>query len=184
MFTKATIVAVALASSVLAGPCVRNYTIKGGDTCDSISAAMSVSTYQLAKINEGYINSACSNLQIGATFCIGYENEDCSKTYVVKGQDTCLGIANAHGLNTTMLNLNNPQIDGECSNIYVGEVLCVSDAVQVPPHSGPVTVATAIPVTATAAQSAAPHATAANDHSEDNNNNDDDDDDLPFCDEL
>lgn len=177
MFTKAAILAVAFASSVLAGPCVRHYTIKEGDICDGISAANNVSTYQLAKINEGYIDSTCSNLQPGAEICIGYENEDCSTTYVVKGQDTCGSIAEHHAINSTMLNLNNPQIDGDCSNIYVGQVLCVGSTVQVPPHGSGETVATAIPVTATAAASAAPSATASNDDGED-------DDDLPFCDEL
>ncbi|THU78987.1 hypothetical protein K435DRAFT_966527 [Dendrothele bispora CBS 962.96] len=124
MFAKVAVAALALplfAQSVLAGPCVRHYTVQEGDICDGISAANQVSTYQLAKINEGYIDSTCSNLQPGATICIGYENEDCSKTYVVKAQDSCGTIADAHAINTTMLYLNNPQIDGECSNIYVGE---------------------------------------------------------------
>jgi hypothetical protein len=79
-------------------------------------------SYQLATINYGYIDQSCSNLTPGAEICLGYENEDCSTTYIVKADDTCEGIASAVGVNSTILTQNNPQIDGECGNIYIGEV--------------------------------------------------------------
>ncbi|KAG6840384.1 hypothetical protein C0991_007045 [Blastosporella zonata] len=187
----------------------REYTIQDGDICDRISAANNVSTYQLSAVNP-QIDSTCSNLVPGNQICLGYSGEDCSTTYVVVADDTCAQIAANHGFNTTILFMNNPQIDStDCSNIYIGEVLCVSGAVQVPPQpSGPLPGAT-IPVTAAPANptttptkppttkpattkpattkpatttptSAPAKPTTSAPASED----DEDDDNLPYCDEL
>ncbi|KAG6828481.1 hypothetical protein H0H87_001838 [Tephrocybe sp. NHM501043] len=106
------------------------------------------------------------------TICLGYAGEDCSTTYKVVADDTCEQIAGNHGLNTTILYLNNPQIDSACSNIYIGEVLCVSNTVQVPPHPTGALPGATIPATAAPAK---PTATPAAEE---------DDDDIPFCDEL
>ena len=78
--------------------------------------------YQLAVVNAN-IDSSCSNLIPGQTLCLA-ENaaEDCSTTYVVRSGDTCEDIASRAGLNTTILSLNNPQINAECTNIYTDEV--------------------------------------------------------------
>lgn len=76
----------------------------------------------MAVINNGVINSACSDLTPGKSICLGYEGEDCSTTYVVKADDTCDGLSSVAGINSTMLFLNNPQIDAECGNLYIGEV--------------------------------------------------------------
>ncbi|KAF9010959.1 hypothetical protein BDZ89DRAFT_1024395 [Hymenopellis radicata] len=165
MFSNAVTVALValpfVAQSVLAGDCMRSYKISEGDICDSISASQNVSTYQLATINEGYIDATCSNLQPGATICLGYENEDCSSTHVVKAGDLCENIATTYSIDLTTLYNNNPNILADCSNMYIGEVLAVCSEVIVPP-SGTSLVATAIPSTATAA----------------------DDESLPYCDEL
>ncbi|KAF8907750.1 hypothetical protein CPB85DRAFT_1223114 [Mucidula mucida] len=126
MFSNAiTVALVALpfvAQSVLAGDCLRSYKISEGDICDSISAANNVSTYQLATINEGYIDATCSNLDPGATICLGYENEDCTSTHVVKAGDLCESIAAEYSIDIASLYNNNPNILDDCSNIYVGEV--------------------------------------------------------------
>ncbi|KAF8650729.1 hypothetical protein AX16_005102 [Volvariella volvacea WC 439] len=157
MFNKALTAAIfaapLLARTVSAGSsCLRSYTVKEGDICDSISAAKSVSTYQLAVINEDIINSQCTNLVPGSSICLGYEGEDCSTTYVVRRDDTCEGIQAAHGINSTILYLNNPQINEACDNIYIGEVLCVAGQVIVPPApAGYEPPAAVIPVTATPA---------------------------------
>lgn len=70
--------------------------------------------------------------------------------------DTVDIITAATGVNATLLHLNNPQIDEAFNNIYVGQVLCASETVAVPPAAGAVT---------------APVAEA------------EDEDDLPWCDE-
>ncbi|KAL0577552.1 hypothetical protein V5O48_004450 [Marasmius crinis-equi] len=179
-----------LVSSAIAGDCVRRYTVKDGDTCDSISADNSVSTYQLAMINKGYIDEQCGNLDPGASICLGYEGEDCTSTYVVKAQDTCDQINSAHSLDITTLLANNPQINDKCDNIYVGEVLCVLPEIRVPPSgSGSGSGATASvnlapPASATLASQATPTSSGSDNSNNGDNSGDDDDESLPYCDEL
>lgn len=94
---------------------------------------------------------------------------------MVKG-DTCDAISAAHQINTTILHENNPQINPDCSNIYIGEVLCVANSVKVPPPTSGKSYP--MPSTATpAVPSKTP--TPAN-----SNDDEDDDSDLPYCDEL
>jgi len=182
MFAQ-TIAAAALvlpfAAQVLAtSSCTRSYTVQAGDICDSISAAQNVSTYQLATVNSG-IDSRCDNLTPGENLCLGYTGQDCTTTYVVKANDTCELITSAYSVNSTILYGNNPQINADCTNIYIGELLCVGGTIPAP-AAGAFIPATSIPATATAAvpvtttySSAAPTPT-----------DDGDDDDLPWCDEL
>jgi len=169
MFFQVAFAAALLLQSAVAQSCSRNYTVQAGDYCDSISAAQNVSTYQLATVNSGVFNSDCTNLQPGTNVCLGYAGQDCSTTYIVQAQDTCDSITGSYNINATMLYGNNPQINSDCTNIYVGEVLCVASNIAAPP-AGSATVDTAIPSTATAAASATPSST--------------DEDDLPYCDEL
>ncbi|KAG9042174.1 hypothetical protein FS837_011194 [Tulasnella sp. UAMH 9824] len=108
-----------------ANSCARSYEVQSGDTCDGISAANNVSTYQLYTLNTD-INDSCSNLWIGQTLCLGLSEGDCQTTYVVASGDYCWLIATNHGIDTETLLSNNPQVNSDCSNIYPGEVLCVS----------------------------------------------------------
>lgn len=139
-----------------AAKCTRSYTVKEGDYCDKISAANNVSTYQLGANNPGVINEACDNLVIGGTLCLGTKGEDCSTTYVVSAGDTCSQIWENTRVNATIFSFNNPQVDDECSNIYIGEVLCVAGEVLVPPapdvpiHTAPAPVPQASPTAAPA----------------------------------
>ncbi|KAI0056137.1 hypothetical protein BV25DRAFT_1814505, partial [Artomyces pyxidatus] len=149
----------------IAATCTRSYTVKEGDICDEISAANNVSTYQLAVVNPS-INSDCSNLVPGSSLCLGYANEDCADTYVVQPDDTCEDLTSSHGLNSTVLYLNNPQLDSACDNLYIGEVICTAKTVQVPaaPANG-IIPGTSIPATAYPASPT-------------------DGDQLPWCDEI
>ena len=72
------------------------------------------------------IDEACNNLQVGDSLCLGYTGQDCQTTYVVQKGDTCDQIVQIHGINSTMLYANNPQINADCTNIYVGEVRATS----------------------------------------------------------
>ncbi|KAF9047544.1 hypothetical protein BJ165DRAFT_1466805 [Panaeolus papilionaceus] len=206
MFSKLITVALVAASVQSAfAACSRSYNVKAGDYCDKISAEQGVSTFQLAANNAG-INEACSNLLPGQELCLGNEGEDCRTTYVVVADDTCESIAQAAGTNSTILYLNNPQINKECDNIYIGEVLCTAKDVAVPPvpatgvvvpvrgppakpvnHSVPVTTvtpsATPTPTPTPTPPAVAPPVVAAP-PANNNSNDDDNDDDLPFCDEL
>ncbi|KAF8898062.1 hypothetical protein CPB84DRAFT_1681595, partial [Gymnopilus junonius] len=168
--------------AVVAAGCLRSYTIKEGDYCDSISQAQNVSTYQLAAINQGKINNGCSNLVPGDVLCLAQDpKEDCQTTYVVLPGDTCTDVASKNALNMTILYLNNPQIDEKCSNIYNGEVLCTSKTVQVPPiPSSGVTLPAPSSASTTLAATQSPAAPSASASAVDDGN----DENLPFCDEL
>ncbi|KAG6811287.1 hypothetical protein H0H92_008154 [Tricholoma furcatifolium] len=105
--------------------CDRTYTVASGDTCDGISAAQKVSTYQLALDNPN-IHAACDNLIVGETLCLGFLGADCTSVYVVASGDDCDTIAtNANATVATLL-ANNPNVNADCSNIYPGEVLCTA----------------------------------------------------------
>ncbi|KAH9949743.1 hypothetical protein B0H21DRAFT_804053 [Amylocystis lapponica] len=166
--------------AVSAQSCARNYTVQAGDWCDTISAKQNVSTYQLAVVNPD-IAAACNNLQVGNSYCLGYVDQDCTTTHVVQPNDTCDAIASKYNINSTMLYTNNPQINADCDNIYVGEVLCAAPSAQVPPPpAGSSIPAATIPPSATAAVPSSAAAPTASDDGED----DGDDSNLPFCDEL
>lgn len=106
------------------------------------------------------------------------------------GGDTCEAIATAHNVNTTLLHENNPQIDPECSNIYIGEVLCVANSVIVPPAGDkppptpPPTVTPAVPSTPSVPVPTKTPEPQENSPNREGDDNDDDDADLPWCDEL
>ncbi|KIO32599.1 carbohydrate-binding module family 50 protein, partial [Tulasnella calospora MUT 4182] len=96
--------------------CVRSYEVQSGDTCDVISAANNVSTYQLYTLNTD-INDSCSNLWVGQTLCLGLSEGDCQTTYVVESGDSCWLIATNHGIDIETLLSNNLQVNSDCSNI-------------------------------------------------------------------
>lgn len=137
---------VLVSASVLAGAsdCTRSYIVQKGDWCDTISARYNTPTYQLAYANQDVINECCTNLQVGQRICLAAKSQpDCTTTHVVCNSDTCSSIAKMHGLNMTMIMINNPQLNGQC-DIYPGQVLCVSNSLMavkpaansrwVPPH--------------------------------------------------
>lgn len=115
-------------SAFVKADCARNYTVRLGDTCDKISAAQNVSTYQLAIVNP-IINVNCSNLAVGMPLCLGNVGADCTDVHVVGAGDNCFDIDTVAGIDFTTLQANNPQVDDNCDNIYVGEVLCVADQI-------------------------------------------------------
>jgi LysM repeat protein len=167
-------------TSALAADCARTYKVVSGDTCDAISAAQKSSTYQLAAANPS-INAGCTNLNVDQQLCLGSAGSDCTDTYIVKSGDYCETIGQKFNINATMVMLNNPQIDENCYNLYVGEVLCVAKTVMAapvpptfidptPPNAQPATPPPQ-PVTPTTPQPAAPAPPT-------------EDDDLPYCDEL
>jgi len=175
MFLRSLITA-AIVSVVAAGSCARDYTVKDGDICDKISAAEGVSTYQLAVVNNGTVDDECSNLVPGEKLCLGYQGSDCNIVYVVVAGDVCDVVSAAHNISTSILYQNNPQINSDCTNIYIGEVLCVATTVTVPPPVGDKSFP--IPSTATPA---VPSKTPTPSPQPDSGN---DEEDLPWCDEL
>ncbi|KIP07340.1 hypothetical protein PHLGIDRAFT_424268 [Phlebiopsis gigantea 11061_1 CR5-6] len=115
-----------LAQTTLPADCARNYTVRLGDTCDEISANLHSSTYQLSHVNTN-IDAACDNLAEGEPLCLGITGQDCTDTYVVQSGDNCIAIAQSEGTTDALILQNNPNVDSLCSNIYAGEVLCVTN---------------------------------------------------------
>ncbi|KAJ7572620.1 hypothetical protein C8J56DRAFT_864112 [Mycena floridula] len=118
-----------IAAGVVNAICARTYIVQPGDTCDGISAAKNVSTYQLAIVNSAKINTGCTNLFPGEALCLGNVGEDCTDVHVVVSGDVCSQIASDAGTDFETLFANNPNVDTGCTSMYVGEVLCVADQV-------------------------------------------------------
>lgn len=167
----------------------------------------SVPTYQLALVNNGTVNPGCTNLWVDQELCLGWNGMDCQTTYTVVSGDTCNGISSTYNLTSNQLYSNNPQIDvATCNNLYVGEVLCVSEKtfayplVQLPsssPNNAPLVstppsndnpASTTWASSPSATVTSAPSATATSDDVEYCAEDDESadcvwEDELPYCDE-
>ncbi|KAJ8453626.1 hypothetical protein ONZ51_g13493 [Trametes cubensis] len=123
-------VAAVVSGSVLVSQaeCARDYTVVGGDTCDAICAKTGTPTFQLQFVNPD-INEACTNLSVGQVLCLGIVDQDCTDVHVVQAGDDCIDIAKAAGISLDTLLANNPNVNSDCTNIHIGEVLCTADSV-------------------------------------------------------
>ena len=54
--------------------------------------------------------------------CLAKKNEDCKQVYRVKPNDYCELVAEAHGIELSTLYHNNPQLNHDCTNLYIDEV--------------------------------------------------------------
>ncbi|KAJ7312741.1 hypothetical protein DFH08DRAFT_626896, partial [Mycena albidolilacea] len=104
--------------------CGTSYTVKSGDTCSAIESSTGVSDATLHALNPS-INSGCTNLQIGQVLCIS-SGSGCTKTYTVVSGDTCSAIESRTGVSDAQLHAMNPSINSGCTNLQIGQVLCVS----------------------------------------------------------
>ncbi|OJA13781.1 hypothetical protein AZE42_07456 [Rhizopogon vesiculosus] len=129
-FTKF-VALMAIASSVagqgLPANCDRTMTVQAGNTCDDISAAYNVSTYQLASVNNATIDASCDNLYVGEVLCLGITGQDCTTTHVIQSGDTCSSVSTAADISINLLLQNNPNVNTICTNLYPGEVLCTGN---------------------------------------------------------
>jgi hypothetical protein len=87
----------------------------------SIRNTQSSRSYQLAAINP-QIDDDCSNLTAGEELCLGFKDQDCTTVHVVESGDFCEAIWEKTQTDETTFFANNPQVDDNCSNLYVGEV--------------------------------------------------------------
>mgnify|MGYP002718973575 CR=1 FL=1 len=139
---------------------------------------------------------------------------DCTETHMVVPGDTCDGISSTYNLTENQIYINNPQVDvATCNNLYVGEVVCVSQKtfayplLQLPSSSpnnagsqpAPTPESPAVTASATATVTSAPTAVPTSDadedcedegegeveYCEDGDDSADcvDEDELPYCDE-
>ncbi|KAF8142418.1 hypothetical protein K438DRAFT_1474176, partial [Mycena galopus ATCC 62051] len=104
--------------------CSPTYTVQSGDTCSTIAAASGLTVAQLLSYNPT-INSGCTNLGIAQVLCLGPGGGTCTQTYTVQSGDTCSAIAANVGLTVSQLLALNPSINSGCTNLAIGQVLCV-----------------------------------------------------------
>ncbi|KAK0455680.1 uncharacterized protein EV420DRAFT_1481132 [Desarmillaria tabescens] len=105
--------------------CSRNYTIVAGDTCDRICQSQGVSNYQLGRVNP-QIDANCDNLVPGQVICLGIIGQDCTETHTVTGGETCISITGDAGIGLDVFMCNNPNIDANCDNLDIDNVVCVA----------------------------------------------------------
>ncbi|KAI0635466.1 hypothetical protein C8Q77DRAFT_1255961 [Trametes polyzona] len=129
VFAVAVAAAVAATCGVYAQEpaCARNYTVVAGDTCDRIGAKTATPTFQLQTVNADKIDAACDNLFVGEALCLGLVGEDCNIVHVVEAGDSCFSIAEDAGTTVDIILANNPNVNSDCTNIGLGEVLCAAD---------------------------------------------------------
>lgn len=166
--------------------CTRSYTVKAGDYCDLISAANKASTWQMAVLNSDAVKNDCNSLQPGQNLCIGSQGQDCQTVHVVQAGDTCSAVVAKAGINMTMFISNNPQINADCTNMYIGEVMCVANFANAPPipSFGMPTITPPSPAQAapTAIQNVAPPPPSVTPAAT-SSAADEEESDLPFCDD-
>ncbi|KAI0367327.1 hypothetical protein BV20DRAFT_1037822 [Pilatotrama ljubarskyi] len=104
--------------------CARNYTVSHTDL-----QVTGVCSFQLESVSADKVNANYSNLAIGEPLCLRIIGQDCDIVHVVEAADSCEAIAEVAGTTVDILLANNPNVDSECINISIGEVLCVADEV-------------------------------------------------------
>ncbi|KAF7338876.1 hypothetical protein MSAN_02210800 [Mycena sanguinolenta] len=139
MFSKAFSALILTALAVSASPalqarqsCPKTYTVVSGDTCAAIESRTGVSDSQLHALNPS-INSGCtSSLPQQQRI----SPNGCTKTYTVVSGDTCAAIESRTGISDSQLHSLNPSINSGCTNLQIGQVLCVSGSGSPPPSTG------------------------------------------------
>ncbi len=114
------------------------YTITSGDSCKKIAEQHNIELIALFLKNPG-IN--CNDLQIGQQILLTLtaSNDGCQKTYTIVSGDICWNIAGSNGLTLDQLLSLNPGLN--CSNLQIGQVICLSKGTGPvpPPPAGTVT---------------------------------------------
>ncbi|KAL1891091.1 hypothetical protein Sste5346_007917 [Sporothrix stenoceras] len=107
-----------------------HYTVKSGDTCDTIAVANSVSSATLFAINPS-LQDCRKALAVGTVLCLPHT---CDALWTVQSTDTCLSIGNATGNSQSALVAYNTMLNWNCTNLVAalgkppswGSTLCVS----------------------------------------------------------
>ncbi|KAJ6490118.1 hypothetical protein C8R45DRAFT_1139221 [Mycena sanguinolenta] len=62
--------------------------------------------------------------------------QSCSSTYTVVGGDTCTTISGKTGVSVATIEADNPSINSGCTNLQIGQVLCLSGSSGTGPSGG------------------------------------------------
>ncbi|KAF7291222.1 hypothetical protein MIND_01265700 [Mycena indigotica] len=126
-----------LLRSVAASPletrqsCSSSYTVVSGDNCWAIEQRTGVSDATLRSLNPS-INSGCTNLQVGQVLCLSSGGStppgNCGNSYTVVSGDSCWAIEQRTGISDATLHSLNPSINSGCTNLQVGQILCLGSS--------------------------------------------------------
>ncbi|KAF7304030.1 hypothetical protein MIND_00634300 [Mycena indigotica] len=109
--------------------CTSYYNVQSGDNCNLIESKFNISFSDVLRWNPE-ISSTCGNLAL-ASYCVGVAG-GCQQTYTVVSGDSCGAIESKTGVSDVSLHTLNPWINSACSNIQIGQALCVKNTNVVP----------------------------------------------------
>ncbi|KAI8579136.1 hypothetical protein K450DRAFT_244058 [Umbelopsis ramanniana AG] len=95
--------------------------VQSGDTCTSMAAQYNITLFALHQTNPSL---DCQNLNAGQQICVESPVITCSRIHYISSNTTCTAIAAASNITMDQLKFYNPTID--CSNIFIGSIICTS----------------------------------------------------------
>ncbi|RDX41745.1 hypothetical protein OH76DRAFT_1411835 [Lentinus brumalis] len=134
-----------IAPGTITTGCDAYYTVQPGDTCAIMEDQTGVSFDQIRQWNPE-IDSNCANIQPDLAYCVAgpaagvgtlSPSQGCTAYYTVMSGDSCPAIEAQFALTFVQIQLWNPEINNDCSNIIAGVQYCVAG-----PSSGTTTTTT------------------------------------------
>jgi LysM repeat protein len=133
--------------------CGKYYQVQPGDFCQVVAINQTIALPLFEAINPS-IDLACDNLTPGLWYCVlplqfwnqtgnattptvvpaptvtpDGSTDDCYQWYVVQPGDFCALIESSYGITFTQLQMWNPDLTNDCSNLLAGEAYCVNSPV-------------------------------------------------------
>ncbi|KIK60810.1 hypothetical protein GYMLUDRAFT_43424 [Collybiopsis luxurians FD-317 M1] len=104
------------------------YTVVSGDSCITIASKINSTVVGLELCNP-QIDSFCSNLAPGELLATPANScSNCVTAYTVQPNDICTVISSRFDVSLAQLLCANPKINAECTNLLIGEILCIPPA--------------------------------------------------------
>ncbi|KAJ7030545.1 hypothetical protein C8F04DRAFT_961483, partial [Mycena alexandri] len=117
------------------GSCTEYYIATPGDICATIENTFGISLTQIIALNPE-INSQCTNFFAEEAYCVSSAAitgppanlvvEGCVDYYTIESGDTCNLVAGEWGLSFTQYIALNPEINVQCTNLFLGLAYCVA----------------------------------------------------------
>lgn len=116
------------------GSCNAWYKISSGDTCEVAAAKNKITVDQLRSWNN-QLGSTCNNLWLGYYACVGVPGaaapmpgivSNCKRYSLVVSGDSCEIVSQRYGINVNDFKKWNTYINAQCTNIWLGALVCTS----------------------------------------------------------
>ncbi|KAJ7062147.1 hypothetical protein C8F01DRAFT_986832 [Mycena amicta] len=104
--------------------CTSYHTVVSGDTCNAMDTSAKIAFSDFLRWNPE-INVACTNILLNEAYCVGGGGKACGKLYVVVSGDSCAAIVQKQSVTQATITALNPWINSACSNLAVGQNVCV-----------------------------------------------------------